>query len=246
MIFKDNPYYHATIKNLIVAFGTLFSDLTIVHKDDAGTRQKVIKVPITYGPKNKWIARLKEQPNPAGGGVQISLPRMAFEITDYKYDPTRKIGTHGSHVTGTLGSNRAKLYNPVPYDVAINLYTLAKDQDDSLKILEQILPYFSPQVMLNIEVIPEFKITKDIPIVLGQVSVDDTYEGSPEQMRTVTQTFQFVAKLDLYGPIQTSNKYIKIAKADMSGAVESQYTASVNPLSANKDDVFTIDETWSI
>lgn len=242
MLFKNNPYYHETIKNLITAFGSLFSDLTIVHYDDDGEKQKVIQVPIAYGPKNKWLSRLKEQPDLNKGGVQITLPRMAFEITNYRYDSTRKIGTQGTFVTGSIGDSRAKVFNPVPYDVFITLSTLAKDQDDSLKMLEQILPYFSPQLTLSVELLPQFGIRKDVPIILGDVQIADNYDGPVDQFRVVEQTFSFVAKIDLFGPILSSSKIIKQANVDMT-TPETKYTAKVNPFSATKDEAHTVDET---
>lgn len=245
-IFGSNPYYHATIRNFIIAFGSLFSGMTITNKSATGKREQVIKVPIAYGPKHKWLDRLKEQPKPEKGGVGSTLPRLAFEITDYKYDAARKIGTQGNSVTGRIGTMGAKVFNPVPYDVTIQLYSLAKDNDDSLKILEQILPYFAPHIDLSFVILPQFNLKKTVPVVLETVSVTDTYDGLTDEFRAVTQTFTFTAKLDLFGPIHTGG-VIKTSTVDIAinegeAAIET-LSFAVNPQSANREDPHTIDET---
>ncbi len=249
-LFGEQPFYNNSIKNLIIGFGSLFTDLTI-HKFNAGAKAQTIRVPIAYGPKNKWLSRLREDPD-LKKNVEIVLPRLAFEITDYRYDANRKIGIVGSSVMGSIGSSRTKLYNPVPYDITIQLYSMTKTQEDSLQILEQILPYFAPALTISIEILPVFNLKKNIPILLQGVTTEDSYDGSPDDLRTVINTYTFVAQLDLFGPIITSDKVIKISKAQLSGnaipTTENSgelYTASVNPLSANTTDTFNIDESWS-
>lgn len=247
--FKEHPFYHSTIKNLIVAFGTVFQDLSIIRKDSSKKKDQVIRVPIAYGPRNKWLSRLREDPD-LKDNVEITLPRMAFEITDYRYDPTRKIGAQGNFLVGSIGSLRSKLFNPVPYDVSIQLHSMCKTQEDSLQILEQVLPYFAPSMTLSIEMLPEFNIKKDVPILLQGVQVEDTYDGSPEDFRTVIQTFNFIAQVDLFGPIIKSDKVIKTSIANVGTAQTATagqtYTAAVDPRSSNKTDTYTIDEGWQL
>lgn len=253
-LFKLQPYYHGTIRRLVIAFGNLFSGMRVSRINDAGNADQVLDVPISYGPKDKWLRLLQERPDQTAGGLQITLPRLSFEIRDYRFDSARKIGTRGSYKIGTVDDMRAKVFNPVPYDVHISLYSMCNSQEESLQILEQILPYFSPSMNVSIEVIPEFSITKDIPIVLQSVDVADTYEGSPDNLRSVIQTFNFVAKLDLFGPIPYSNKIIKTTYADLEqmhgdgtgqmATGDYRYGARVNPLDANKDDTYVIDEKW--
>ena len=193
MIFRDRPYYHETIRKLVIAFGQLFSEITIVDYDGNGDKARVIVVPIEYGPKNKWLERIKSQPKPEAGGVGITLPRIVFEITDYAYDPKRKIGTQGSYIIAKYpDGSGARLHNPVPYDIEIQMYVLTKDNDEGLKILEQILPYFAPNLDINVEILPQFGISKSIPLVLNSVQTTDTYDGSATTFRTVIQTFNFL------------------------------------------------------
>jgi hypothetical protein len=254
-IFSENPYYHGTIRNLVIALGNLFSDINISKINAAGEREQQIVVPIAYGPKHKWLSRLKEEPDLSNNGkIEITLPRMAFEITDFRYAADRKVGIPGHFLNAQLGSGRTKLFNPVPYDVIFSVYSLTKSNEDSLQILEQILPYFSPYLNLEITILPEFNIKKTIPIVLSGVSVEDSYTGSPNEFRTITQTFSFVAKLDLFGPTPVRHDIIKTTIADVGTTIpdpmnltvndNNRYTATVNPLSANSTDIFTIDETW--
>jgi hypothetical protein len=207
-MFANSPYYHATIRNVVVAVGQLFSGITLVNRDGT-TREQALRVPISYGPKNKWLERLKTQPNLDSQVVETTLPRLSFEFTDYKYDAIRKIGTQGNSVAGTMGASGIKLFNPVPYDITVQLYSITKDQDDSLKILEQILPYFAPSLNINILVLPQLGIRKDIPLVLDAVSVVDTYEGDRDTYRTVVQNFTFTAKVDLFGPVKKMSSKVE-------------------------------------
>lgn len=254
-LFTDQYFYHGSIRKLIVAFGELFSGMRIVKRDADGSKDQIVQVPIQYGPRHKWLTLLNTDPDRVNN-VGLITPMLAFEITDYKYDAARKVGAQGSHVLGTIGTQRAKVFNPIPYDVYINLYSLAKSQEDSLQILEQILPYFAPSMTVNIEILDQFNVMKDIPLVLQNVTVDDRYEGDMNSFRMVEQTFSFVAQLDLFGPIIKSDKIIKETKVSLDTATPPQgprspdtpnvlkHNAEVNPRSANKNDTYTIDESW--
>lgn len=247
-IFQDQAFYHETIRRLIISFGQLFQNMQLQKYDATGQKQQVIQIPCEYGPKNKWLNLIKERPD-YNQGVETVLPRMSYEITDYRYDASRKIGAKGSYTVGTLGDARAKLFNPVPWDVYINLYSMCKDQNTSLQILEQILPYFAPSLTVSIEILPEFKLRKDIPIVLSGVNVEDSYEGSPEDQRVVIQTFTFVAQLDLFGPVNPRHAIIKHAQANVGtnfemNVTDTTYKADVNPETANKTDTYIVDESW--
>jgi hypothetical protein len=246
MLFKNSPYYHATIRNLVVAFGQLFSEITIVDNGADGTKAKVVRVPIEYGPKNKWLERIKSQPKPEAGGVGITLPRIVFEITDYRYDARRKVGAQGSYIIGRYpDGSGARIHNPVPYDIEIQMYVLTKDNDDGLKILEQILPYFAPHLDITVEVLPQFGITKMIPLVLNTVQNTDTYEGATTTFRTVIQTFNFTAKIDLFGPIANTG-LIKKATVTFGDAENMQkleeISFTVDPFDAMEDDPHTVIE----
>lgn len=248
-LFSSNPYYHETTKKLVSAVGEIFSNIRITKKDSSGNKDQVIEVPIEYSAKNKWMSLLKEDPQKQKN-VEITLPRIAFEIVGYEYDVSRKVGTAGSYVVGRLGQNSAKIFNPVPYNISFNVYSLCKTQEDSLQILEQILPYFSPSMTISLEVLSEFKLKKDVPIILRGVEVDDSYQGLATDFRLVTQVFSFVAKLDYFGPINSSGKIIKKTIVELNAQENSQQsltnTQTVEPFTANKTDPHTILETWGL
>jgi len=246
-LFKENAFYWGTIRNLVASVGQLFQDIQIEKLDSSGQKQQVIRVPCEYGPKNKWLTMLKERPD-YNQNVEIKLPRLSFEVVDYRYDAARKIGSKGSYQVGTIGDHRAKLFTPVPYDVHINVYSMCKDQTDSLQILEQILPYFAPSLTISMVVLPVFNLVKDIPIVLSSVTVEDSYDGSPDNLRTVVQTFSLVAQVDLFGPVNPRTSIIKHVKANVAthsmSTADNTFKADVNPATANVNDNYVVDERW--
>lgn len=249
-VFSNTPYYHKSIEALIAAFGAFFTGMRIQKFNDDGSRAQVIEVPIAYGPRNKWLERIHAQPDPANGAnVQTTVPRLAYEITDYRYDSTRKVGYKGYYNRATLENGQpTKVFNPVPYDISINLVSFTKDQGTALQILEQILPYFSPSITMSVALLPELGVMKDVPIVLKSVSTEDNYESGPDSLRTVLQTFEFLAKVDLFGPIDMKKGIIKTTLVDIGNMNEHQMelnTQAVNPLSAKETDTYTIDETWT-
>lgn len=241
-IFSQNPYYHGVIRKAVVAFGQTFTGMQCRHYDDSGNIAKVIRVPIAYAPKEKWFTRLSEDPD-FRQKFQVELPRMAFEIVGMNYDPSRKIG---NYIHNRCTDKAGKVYAPVPWNISISLSTYTRTQEDSLQILEQILPYFGPALVINVDLL-DMNITQDIPITLEQVMRQDTYQGSLEEERMIIQEFVFEMKLNLYGPVDSNVNVIKntqVAFTKEDGTVYETHTASVTPQTANVDDVFTITENW--
>jgi len=167
-------YYHEIIRRTIIAFGTLFNNIEIKHKTQAGGAFSSVKVPIAYGPTEKFLARLEQQAD-LNRATQITLPRMSFETTNIAYDATRKGG-----ITQTFkasdGSKLRKVFMPVPYNVGFELNILVKLNDDALQIVEQILPYFQPSFNLTVDLVKAIGEKRDIPMVLDSVTFDDNYE----------------------------------------------------------------------
>lgn len=195
-----HTFYHNTIRKYVILFGTLFNDIHINRVDTDRNVTRTIKVPISYGPKEKMLARLDADPNlnrPA-----IVLPRMSFELTDLNYGPTRKLNTIGKIVAANPNdANSAKFqYTPVPYDLNFILSIAVKNADDGTRILEQILPFFTPNWSSTVDLIPELGIKLDIPIVLNAVSSEDTYEGNFEERRSIVWTLSFTMKGYIFGP----------------------------------------------
>ena len=250
----NRQFYHETVRNIIVGFGTLFNDIHVVRKNNSGVITQSMKVPLAYGPKQKWLARL-DQDAGLESKVAITLPRMGFEIQNLTYDPARKLNrVQKFKKVKSSASNSGKLdtqFMPVPYNLNIQLYAMAKQSDDALQMVEQILPYFQPDYTLTIKDMPEMGVARDIPIVLNSINYEDSYKGDFAERRAIMYTLDFTTKFYLYGPV-TSSKVIKTVQVDqytdlpdVSPTREQRYTATPNPTSADADDDFGFNETTS-
>lgn len=199
-------HYPEVIKKTIVGFGSLFSKIKIIRRKNDGTVGEIVKVPIGYGPKEKYIVRVEQDPA-LSNNVLITLPRLAFEITGYHYDAERKINRNNKIQCFKDGALSAT-YAPVPYNIEISLYLLSKGTEDSLAVLEQILPIFNPEYTLTVQALPEMLVNVDIPIVLNGVDVYDPYDGDFATRRLVTHTFNFTAKVQLFGEVNSGSSVI--------------------------------------
>jgi len=213
-------FYHEITKKTVVAFGTLFNNIEIKHKaDDNDNTLSVIKVPIAYGPIQKFLARIEQQPN-FERTVAITLPRLAFEIISYRYDPSRK----ASPITkfcGVENNKIKKVFMPVPYDIGFRLSFASKLQDDALQILEQILPFFQPSFSVSVNLIDEINEVRDIPFTLNNISFRDEYEGSFDKRRYIQYDLDFTAKTYFYSELPTdeSGGIIKRVQIDYASAI---------------------------
>ena len=210
-----NYYYHQIIRKTIIAFGTLFNDIHIRHTDGQGNAESDIKVPLAYGPSQKFLARLDQQAD-LNKAVQITLPRLSFEMTSINYDPSRKSSLIQTFKTCDDGSKVKKVFMPVPYNIGFELNLLSKLNDDSLQVLEQILRYFQPHFNLTIDLIDSIGEKRDIPIVLESINFQDDYEGNFDTRRALIHTFNFTAKTYLFGAIaDSSDGLIRKVQVDM-------------------------------
>ena len=195
-------FYHEIIRKTVIAFGTLFNDVYVRHHDSTGKDIGELKVPISYGPRQKFLARIQQQPE-LNKATQITLPRMSFEMNSITYDPSRKSG-----ITQTFkakdGEKIKKVFMPVPYNLGFELNILTKLQDDSLQIVEQILPFFQPGFTLTIDLADQIGEKRDVPMVLEDISFTDDYEGNFETRRALIYTLRFTAKTYMFGPIADS------------------------------------------
>lgn len=197
--------YHEIIKKTIISFGTLFNEIYIKHQEEDGSDSSLMKVPIAYGPIQKFLARIEQKPD-LRKRVAITLPRMSFEITSIQYDASRKISTMQTFNTVRKdgGKEQIKLFMPVPYNIGIQLNIIAKYNDDMLQIIEQILPYFQPHFTLTVDLVSSIGEKRDIPMILENIQMNDNYEGSYEERRSLVYTLNFVAKTYLFGSIANS------------------------------------------
>ena len=192
-------FYHEILRKTVIGFGTLFNNINIRHKDASGTTFSALKVPLAYGPMQKFLARIQQQPE-LDRETAITLPRLSFEMQGLQYDPTRKTGIAQTFLTKN-GTNAKKVYMPVPYNIGFELSIMAKLSDDALQILEQILPYFQPSFNITVNLISSIGEKKDIPIVLESINYSDQYEGGFESRRVIIYTLSFTAKTYLFGPV---------------------------------------------
>ena len=247
-------FYHETVRNIIVAFGTMFNNLQIVRKDNSGTVTQAMKVPLAYGPKQKWLSRLDADPSLANS-VAITLPRLGFEIGSLTYDSTRKLNrVQKFKKVKSASSDANKLdtqFMPVPYNMDITLYAMAKNSDDALQMVEQILPFFQPDYTLTLNDMADMGIKRDVPIILNSVSYEDNYQGDFESRRAIIYTLAFTLKFYLYGPV-TSTSVIKTVQVDqftdlpaVTPTREQRYSVTPTPASADADDDFGFNETSS-
>lgn len=201
----SQTFYHGHLRKYVVLFGTLFNDIYINREKDS-EQISTLKVPISYSPKNKINARIDGDPN-LSKPVAIVLPRMGFELTSLNYAPTRKLSTvkKGYIKQDINNPDRLKyIYNPVPYDLNFSLYIAVKNTEDGTRILEQVLPYFTPDWTTTIKLIPEMDIILDIPTVLINVSSEDNYDGSYIDRKSLIWTLDFVMHGYLFGPVKKS------------------------------------------
>ena len=246
-------FYHETIRKIIVAFGTTFNNVQLVRKDNSGNITQSMKVPLAYGPKEKFLVRLRADPD-LSSKVAITLPRIGFEIQNLAYDGTRKLSRVQKFKKVNTGNNTRTLdtqFMPVPYNLGFQLYVLSKNSDDSLQIVEQILPYFQPDYTITMNDMPDMGIKRDVPVVLTNVGYEDDYEGDFTSRRSITYSLDFTAKFYLYGPV-TSAKVIKTVQVDQYANLQDQapkreqrYTVTPDPVSADADDDFGFNETVS-
>jgi len=224
-------FYHEIIRKTVISFGTLFNDIHVRHQDSTGKDISQIKVPISYGPKQKFLARLQQQPE-LNKAVQITLPRISFEMNNIQYDPSRKSGIAQTFKSNDSGKLK-KVFMPVPYNLGFELNILTKLQDDSLQILEQILPFFQPGFTLTIDLVDQIGEKRDVPMVLENIAFTDDYEGNFETRRALIYTLSFTAKTYMFGPIADSTDGL-IRK------VQIDYYSDSNPQTAKREQRYTV------
>jgi hypothetical protein len=245
-------FYHSKTKKAVALFGRLFNNIYIIRKNSSGAVISQLKVPLSYAPKQKYLERIRENPNlNEDTQVAIKLPRMSFEITSISYDAQRQLAKVGNFTTiSSTGdtTKRQKFFNPVPYSINFQLNAYAKSQDDALQIIEQILPTFNPQYALTIKPFqteyPDFK--EDIQVIINGVSFSDDFEGAMEQRRTIIYSLDFEMKLSYHGPI-ADNSVIRDARTKIfdinAGLNDSDIGLETIIVTPNPSDVIGLDDS---
>ena len=248
-----NRFYNQSFRKLIVAFGQVFNNIVIQRENATGGVTSRIKVPLAYAPKEKFLVRLDQQSNLNSREFATSLPRMGFEITGLNYDASRKltrVQKYSKVKTGEDGKKTNYNYTPVPYNISLQLYIFTATAEDGLQIIEQILPYFQPDYTVTVNMVPKLDIKRDIPIVLGNINYEDSYDGDFTSRRAVIYTINFTAKTYLFGPMSNQG-VIKSSQADLGTDTdnplsrEERVVVIPNPETADADDDFGFTTTIS-
>lgn len=201
-MFKGQHFYHQHVRRAIIAFGTLFNTIQVRRTNAAGEITESLFVPLSYAPKQKFISRIRELPEIENRPMEITLPRIGFEITNFTYDPSRKLSiTQNTRAINPDTNGVRYAYTSTPYNMGISLSVFAKNQDDALQIVEQIFPFFNPDFSITVNEIPELGIKRDLQIILESVNYNDEYEGSFDKRLSIIWDFNFSIKLNFYGHV---------------------------------------------
>lgn len=230
-------FYNSSLRKYIITFGNMFNGIYVQRLDSSGNRIQNIKVPIAYGPKQKFLVRLGQDPN-LDQDVALSLPRIGFEVVGMNYAANRKLPSTIKHskVDRADLSKLTTQYVPVPYDIQIILSIFVKNADDGAQIIEQIVPYFQPEWTNSINLIPEMNLTYDVPCVLNDISIEDSYEGDFDTRRALIYNLTFTMKGYFFGPISTTGTIKRITLNSFSDIVATDSLQSVTVQPGLKSD----------
>jgi len=257
-MLTNQPFYHGTTRKLVVAFGGIFNNVHIRTRDKDGSTQKIVKVPIAFAQKEKFVIRLQQDPG-LQEDIQVLLPRLAFELTGYNYDSGRQVNKMNRKMCAMKDGTVIKTFAPVPYNVSFNLYSFTRTTEDNLQIMEQVLPFFTPDMNLSIKMLADPEVVLDVPLILNSVNTDDEYDGGFEERRYIITTYSFTMKAFFYGPLLGSedivddhdhfenvgnnNHVVKRVVVDLNNQVK--YTATVDPFAAGVNDPHNVIEGWT-
>lgn len=239
-MFGDH-FYHASIRKSVSVFGTLFNNIKVVRKDSSDEVVQIKRVPLAYGPREKFLSRIANVPELDDSKIAIKLPRMSFEISSISYDSAIKLPKLNK-VTADSSDPTVKqsIYAATPYKIGMSLSILTNNQDDALQIVEQILPYFQPDYTVTINDQTDIGIKSDIPIVLNSVSFEDSYDGDFMSRRAIIYTLDFTMNVKFYGPV-TDRNIIREVNIDINNAETLGFIEEYNATLDSNDNVV---EDW--
>jgi hypothetical protein len=209
----NRPFYFSLIRKYTTLIGALFDDIYIQRFDKDGNETELLKVPLSYIAKDKMLARVMQDPAIDRPTATLPLPMISFELGQMRYDGPRKLPTTGkSAVMDTTNpDNFLRQYNPVPYNIDYKVYIYTKNVEDGNKILEQVIPFFTPDWTTSLKLIPEMNITMDIPVILNGLSYSDNYDKAYDERRAIIWALDLNLKGWFFGPIK-SKPVIKFSK----------------------------------
>jgi len=210
-------FYNSSIKKIVSIFGTVFNDISIAKKIN-GVAAGITRVPLSYGPRQRFLSRLQTHDIDNPGHIAIKLPRMSFEITSIAYDNAAKLNRLNTDLLAMdpATGHRKKIYQSTPYRIGMTLSVMAHHQDDALQVVEQILPYFNPEYTIKVKDLEGPDTLTDIPITLGSVNFQDDYEGDFENSRRlIVYSLEFDIRVKFVGPVIETGKYIAFTEVNM-------------------------------
>tara|TARA_B100000131_G_C18027341_1_gene576962 strand:+ start:255 stop:1106 length:852 start_codon:yes stop_codon:yes gene_type:complete len=205
MALYNEYFYHKTIFKSVATFGTLFNDITVKRKTSSGNTVKELKVPLSYAPRGKFLAKIQDDGS-ANKNTAITLPRLSFEMTSFSYDSERKLNSLGVRYNTTQDDKEKSMHNPVPYNIGFSLNVYVEHFDEGLQIIEQIVPFFSPYLNIPSKLIyDDMGIVDDVPVLLNDVSLEENYEGQFEDRRVIMWRLSFTLKTNIFKPVKESD-----------------------------------------
>jgi hypothetical protein len=247
-MLNSSPYYNGTTEKAIVAFANMLKDVYIIRQKQDGTIEKTVRVPVSYAPKEKFLAREQQQPNIDNSTEELTLPRLSFEITGFQPDASRRMNPMQQRKAVVSGQTNS-VFNPAPWNLTVSLYAIAKYQTDALQMFEQIVTIFNPSYIVTMKAMPQLNLTDDVPIILDTVQHEDNYDQKFQERRVVVFTFNFTIQLNYFGGVQQNRAVIKQTEVDIvSGTTDPSLSLpsleliknTVSPSSANAGDTYTV------
>jgi hypothetical protein len=216
MSLHNQHFYHGLIRKYVVAFGNIFNSIHIVRYDLNGIETFREKVPLAYGPKQKYLYRTEQNPD-LNERFAIKLPRISFEMVEMRYDATRKTPSTNKLKTDVIvNQSKDYQYNAVPYEFLFDVNIMAKNTEDALQMVEQVVPFFTPDYTMTINAIPDLNIKLDIPVIINAITSEDNWDTGFNERRDIVWNLSMTLKGFLYAPTRKS-KIILEADWDISG-----------------------------
>ena len=239
----NHQFYHRTIRKMVVVFGTLFNDIEIVRYTQAGAPKEKLKVPLSYGPKERYLTAITSDPNLVKS-INTVVPRMSFNLDSLEYDVSRKQVSTLQNFAGATNTGVSTQYLPVPYNFEFSLSIYVRNIEDGTQILEQILPFFTPDFNVSVDFIPSMGRHYNVPVMLNSVASTTEYESQLDDgtTRLLIWDLTFTAKSWIWPPVK-SGKIINTANTNFNIDFGSADIQKVYVDYANGNNVFTSGET---
>ena len=235
-------FYNRTIRKVVVAFGTLFNDITLQRYTlDGATKKEVFRVPLSYGSKEKYLTRITSDPN-LNKSVATVVPRISFELTGMSYDTSRKQASTLQNFSANTSTGIKTQFAPIPYNFDFSMSIYVRNTEDGTQILEQILPFFTPDFNVTVDFVPSMDQKYDMPVLLTSVANEVDYEGDMLSTRLIIWNLEFTAKSYIWPPVK-SGKIIRQANTSIFIDTQSRTSQKVFVDKANGSGYFADEET---